>query len=962
MSFLFLPSLSSGGGGSGTVTSVSVVTANGVSGSVANPTTTPAITLTLGAITPSSVAAVGTVTGSNLSGTNTGDVTIGTANGLSIVGQVLSLALSSTSTTGALSDTDWDTFNNKQPAGNYITALTTDVVASGPGSVVATIQSNVVSNSKLAQAPTLTIKGNNTGGTANVLDLTVAQVQTMLGTSGTNTGDVTLSAFGSSPNANAATLTGQALTLQPASASFPGGVTTGTQSFAGNKTFTGTIAASNFSGTSSGTNTGDQLIFQTIACPAGTNPVADTTSDTLTLAASTGLTITGNSGTDTITWALNLGAIDHNSLLNLTTGDPHTQYTKDPGTVVDKEITIWSGTGGRDFATSSGIMIDALEIMPTASNTNLILDGNGTGFVQLNTGANSQQFPKSRPGSIGSPYLTINYLTGQMAWDSLATILYTWQAAYDNSAAGGEFFTVNDTDKGLRIVDAVTPITGVMFAVRDNSETTEYFYVDSEKIYTEGHGEFGNPGSETSGVNIGGTTYQLGLRVNDIGGGRQGQMMMHRHSTSFGSKIIGSRANSDTSAHSDVTASMELLAIEGCGWAGSNYKIFAQVELGTDASGTISNTSAPGAIRFFTTPDGSTTPTIGMTLNRQQNLTVVGTIGGSNLSGANTGDQTITLTGDVTGSGTGSFAATIANNAVTNAKLADMATLTIKGNNTGGSSDPLDLTVAQVNTMLATVVGPGSATDDAIVTFDGTTGKLVQNSLGILSSAGALSGLTQLDVDNLRLDGNTLSSTDTNGNILVAPNGTGGVRLGASATDYWNVSSAGVMQPQGAAVYRIASNTYAFSAASSTSAGLKFSTSPNRFNFTDTSGNDIIFFPLISATHSTFGYSAPSGSPAQITSNQNNYAGSGQTAIWRLDTDAARDLTGIAAPSSSRGKFLRLFYVGANSVTLKYDNASSSAANRILCTTGADIVLNPNEGATLWYDDVTLKWRATKLA
>ena len=39
-----------GGGGSGTVTSVSVVTANGVSGSVANSTTTPAITLTLGDI------------------------------------------------------------------------------------------------------------------------------------------------------------------------------------------------------------------------------------------------------------------------------------------------------------------------------------------------------------------------------------------------------------------------------------------------------------------------------------------------------------------------------------------------------------------------------------------------------------------------------------------------------------------------------------------------------------------------------------------------------------------------------------------------------------------------------------------------------------------------------------------------------------------------------------------------
>lgn len=65
----------SGGGGSGTVTTVSVVTANGVSGSVADPATTPAITLTLGAITPSSVVASGNVTGANLSGTNTGDQT-----------------------------------------------------------------------------------------------------------------------------------------------------------------------------------------------------------------------------------------------------------------------------------------------------------------------------------------------------------------------------------------------------------------------------------------------------------------------------------------------------------------------------------------------------------------------------------------------------------------------------------------------------------------------------------------------------------------------------------------------------------------------------------------------------------------------------------------------------------------------------------------------------------------------
>ncbi len=50
----------------------------------------------------------------NTSGTNTGNVTIGTGNGLSLLGQTLSAALSSASTTGTLSSLDWNTFNAKQ--------------------------------------------------------------------------------------------------------------------------------------------------------------------------------------------------------------------------------------------------------------------------------------------------------------------------------------------------------------------------------------------------------------------------------------------------------------------------------------------------------------------------------------------------------------------------------------------------------------------------------------------------------------------------------------------------------------------------------------------------------------------------------------------------------------------------------------------------------------------------------
>src|SRR3972149_7030273 len=43
-------------------------------------------------------------------------VTIGTANGLSLVGQALSLGLASAGVTGTLSGTDWSTFNAKQAA------------------------------------------------------------------------------------------------------------------------------------------------------------------------------------------------------------------------------------------------------------------------------------------------------------------------------------------------------------------------------------------------------------------------------------------------------------------------------------------------------------------------------------------------------------------------------------------------------------------------------------------------------------------------------------------------------------------------------------------------------------------------------------------------------------------------------------------------------------------------------
>ena len=62
--------------------------------------------------------------------------------------------------------------------------------------------------------------------------------------------------------------------------------------------------------------------------------------------------------------------------------------------------------------------------------------------------------------------------------------------------------------------------------------------------------------------------------------------------------------------------------------------------------------------------------------------------------------------------------------------------------------------------------------------------QIVQLLLVLLQHLGAtttdIAGVTQLDVDNIRVNGNTISTTDTNGDLVLDPNGSGDIDVNSS--------------------------------------------------------------------------------------------------------------------------------------------------------------------------------------
>ncbi|QLY24879.1 hypothetical protein [Bdellovibrio sp. KM01] len=681
-------------------------------------------------------------------------------------------------TAGLISKTEYDSFVAKQDAGNYVTALTGDVTASGPGSAAATIAANAVTSSKIADGTIVGADMDFTGVNAGTANLVIKDSSGKFANFGCSTAGhvATWSVTGWSCAAPTP--------LMPSLAN--GKIWVGDGSNAATAVSVSGDATLANTGALTLKNTGTAGTYYSVTTDAQGRVTAGAaslvaadipnldwakiTSGKPTSLSGYGITdgVQNAGGTPSVATGLDASKPAAGTAGRIYVATDTQKIYSDSGAVWTVVGAYTSLTGATGAFVNGGNSFGTAASLGTNDSNQLTLKTNNTDRITIDTAGNV--------GIGGAPAYKAHIRNGVLAvkGDAGSSNAPSTEsvASFDREAVGGvgmNMYTMNSQPATIYFgntssaqqgsikyqVDAATPANQYM-AFRVNSaeraritstgnfgigtttptsplhvagtmtNTTgapalNYFYGTADPTAASTAVFYGSNGSvaKFDNANMSGAQTVGAAGIVEQGGtgtlgtavGVEGYLTKYGTGNVTNSYGVFSHMKSSTTGTIGSFSGLRVATDVTAGTLTNAYGVYIETLQGTNRYGIYQQGASDQNYFAGAVGVGVSSPAYKLDVAGDINITGNFKINGTNIA---TGGGTITaLTGDVTASGTGSVAATIANSAVTNAKMANMAANTLKGNATGSAAAPTDITIASLQGTTSTTFAAG---DDSRIT------------------------------------------------------------------------------------------------------------------------------------------------------------------------------------------------------------------------------------------------------
>jgi hypothetical protein len=752
---------------------------------------------------------------------------------------------------------------------------------------------------------------------------------------GGGTGVDTLAAIGSSPNANGATISGTTLNLQPASASFGGVVTTTTQTFAGDKTFSGTLAVTG----------------------------ATTLSDNLTLTANGSIRITAGTDFSTVGTSNNV-ALGNAGLYRLTGASTQT-INGITGGANGRQLTLVNAAAQAAILANEAGASTAANRIVTGTGANISIPAGASITLIYDATTSRWRVIGDTAGGSGSGVTTVGAVSATPTANGATITGNTLNMAVADATNAGLISTTAQSIGGAKTFSSL--ITGQA----GFTTTGGIVNVNVSSNFATNI----NTGTSTGAVTIGGGSNTFAI-----------------NSTAFDVSTAGALSGITTINASGLVTSVGLTAGAGLIQGTAGLTISGNTTLATTAGNTTNIGNSTGAVTL-TGSSGSTFVFNGVTVD----TTEFNRLDGKDAALLDVNDAVataITGTGALnTGSITTGFGSILTNSTITGTVL--NATTSV---NTGAGAGTVrisstgvlqNVTNADASTFFTGGLLPlargGTGAADAAgarTNFGATT---VGSNLFTLTNPSAVTFL-RVNADNTvsALDAATFrtaigaGTSSTTGTVTSVGTGTGLTGGPITATGTISLANTAVT----AAAYGSASNVATFTvdaqgrltAATSTAiaiagtqitsgtvADARLSSNVALLNSTQTFTGAKTFSALMTAQA---GLNLTNGGSLALQQNADystvgttNNVNLGAGSSVRLTGASAQTITGITG--GANGRILTIINAAATAATLTNEDALSTAGNRIITGTGASISLPAGSSITLIYDNAATRWRVT---